>query len=225
MLNRAIHVGAAVIAALALVLTGACAEPEFTYVKNSGQKTYFKVPHNWHATATKTLDDALSGTNTDSAAAAMRQQSWWSVAYDASEDPAADHLVTLGLTDEPVVYARVAPLSEEQQSKVSLDLLRNAFLPVTADAREEAAQTLPLTGFELVRNEVLTPSDGLHGVRVVFDYELANGVLHTFDQTALVNNAGTMLYLLIIRCSTSCYRERSSELDTIATSFTVRSSS
>ncbi|MFI5952280.1 hypothetical protein [Cryptosporangium sp. NPDC051539] len=225
MLKRAVHIGAAAVAALVLLATGACAQPEFTYVKNSGQKTYFKVPHAWHATATKRLDDALSGTNTDSAAAAMRQQSWWSVAYDASEDPAADHLVTVGLTDEPIVYARIAPLSEQQQSKVSLDLLRNAFLPVTADAREAAAQTLPLTGFELVQNEVLTRSGGLHGVRVVFDYELANGVLHTFDQTALVNNAGTRLYLLIIRCSTSCYRERAGELDTIATSFTVRSDS
>ena len=76
---------------------------------------------------------------------------------------------------------------------------------------------------ELVHSEVLTPSDGLHGVRVIFDYELTNGVLHTFDQTALVNNAGTMLYLLIIRCSTSCYRDRIDELNTIATSFTVRS--
>jgi hypothetical protein len=58
---------------------------------------------------------------------------------------------------------------------------------------------------------------------VIYDYELANGVLHTFDQTALVNNDGSKIYLLIIRCSTSCYRERSSELDAIAKSFTVRS--
>jgi hypothetical protein len=102
-------------------------------------------------------------------------------------------------------------------------MLRNAFLPVTDDAREGAAATLPLTGFELVQDEVLTPSSGLHGVRVIYDYELANEVLHTFDQTALVNNDGSKIYLLIIRCSTSCYRERSSELDTIAKSFTVRS--
>ncbi|MFG1922560.1 hypothetical protein [Cryptosporangium sp. NPDC048952] len=217
--KRSIHI----VAITVLALVAACGAPDFTYVKNSGHKTYFKVPQGWHETATKSLDDALSGTNTDSVAAEMRQQSWWSVAYDAAESPAADHLVTVGLTDEPILYARVAPLTEEQQSKVSLDLLRDAFLPVTPTAREAAAGSLPLTGFELVRSEVLTPSDGLHGVRVIFDYELANGVLHTFDQTALVNNAGTMLYLLIIRCSTSCYRDRVDELDTIAKSFTVRS--
>ena len=58
---------------------------------------------------------------------------------------------------------------------------------------------------------------------MVYDYELGDDVLHTFDQTALVNNDGSKVYLLIIRCSTTCYRERSSELDTIAKSFTVRS--
>lgn len=221
MRRRSIHV--ALILVVALV--AGCGSPEFEYVKNSGHKTYFKVPHGWHQTATKSLDDALSGTNTDSVAAAMRQQSWWSVAYDAADVPAANHLVTVGPTDDPIVYARVAPMTEEQQSKVSLDLLRDAFLPVTPEARKATAGTFPLTGFELVRSEVLTPSTGLHGVRVVFDYELANGLLHTFDQTALVNNEGTMLYLLIIRCSTSCYRDRMSELDTIATSFTVRSDS
>jgi hypothetical protein len=221
MVKRALHAGAAAIAAVALA--GGCAAPEFTYVKNSGQKTYFKVPHDWHAIGTRSLDDVLSGTNPDSATTKLRQQLWWSVAYDASADPTPDHLLTNEVTNQPIVYARVAQLTESQQNAVSLDMLRNAFLPVTDDAREAAAATIPLTGFELVHDEVLTPSSGLHGVRVIYDYELADGVLHTFDQTALVNNDGSKVYLLIIRCSTTCYRERSSELDTIAKSFTVRS--
>jgi hypothetical protein len=165
----------------------------------------------------------LSGTNPDSAIAKIRQQLWWSVAYDASADPTPDHLLTDDVTNEPIVYARVAQLTEAQQNAVSLDMLRNTFLPVTDDARQAAAATLPLTGFELVQDQVLTPSSGLHGVRVVYDYELGNDVLHTFDQTALVNNDGSKIYLLIIRCSASCYRERASELDAIAKSFTVRS--
>jgi hypothetical protein len=224
MLKRAIHVGAAALAVAAVIaVVGGCGAPEFTYVKNSGQKTYFKVPHDWHAIGTGSLDDVLSGTNPDSATTRLRQQLWWSVAYDASADPTPDHLLTNDVTSEPIVYARVAQLTEAQQNAVSLDMLRNAFLPVTEDAREAAAATLQLTGFELVHDQVLTPSSGLHGVRVIYDYELANDVLHTFDQTALVNNDGSKIYLLIIRCSTSCYRERSSELDTIAKSFTVRS--
>jgi len=224
MVKRAVRGGvAAIAAAVVIALLGACGTPEFTYVKNSERKTYFKVPHHWHETGTEALDDRLSGVNPDSAAKQLRQQSWWSVAYDASADPASEHLITGRATDQPIVYARVAQLSPAQQNMVSLDLLRDVFLPVTDAARQEAAATSQLTGFELLRDDVLTPAGGLHGVRVVYDYELADGVLHTFDQTALVNTDGSTLYLLIIRCSTSCYRERSDELDTIATSFTVRS--
>jgi hypothetical protein len=229
MFKRAIHVGTAAIALVVVVAgSGACAAPEFTYVKNSGQKTYFKVPHEWHSTVTKSLDDVLSGTNPDSANSQARQQQWWSVAYDADVDPAADHLISQSPTDQPILYARISPLSTAQQNEVSLDMLRNAFLPVTDDARQAAEESAGaggtgLTGFELVNDQVLTPANGLRGVRVVYDYELGGGVLHTFDQTALVNNDGSKLYLLIIRCSTSCYRARSGELDTIAKSFTVRS--
>ena len=222
MLKRAIPLVAAAVA-IVVAGVGGCGVPEFTYVKNSEQKTYFKVPHDWHEVSTNSLDDVLSGTNPDSATAELRQQLWWSVAYDASADPTPDHLLTNGVTDKPIVYVRVAQLTEPQQNAVSLDRLRNVFLPVTDDAREAASTTSELTGFELVHDEVLTPASGLHGVRVIFGYELASGVLHTFDQTALVNNDGSKLFLLIIRCSRICYRERSGELDEIATSFTVRS--
>lgn len=225
MIKRAIHVVTAAIALAVVVGTGGCAPPAFTYVKNSGQKTYFKVPYEWHETKTSSLDDMLTGTNPDSASSQARQQAWWSVAYDAASYPAASHLISQSTTEQPIVYARISPLSQAQANQVSLDMLRNAFLPVTDDARQAADQNggTGLTGFELVNDQVLTPSSGLRGVRVVFDYQLGSGVMHTFDQTALVNNDGSKLYLLIIRCSASCYRARSSEMDTIAKSFTVRS--
>ena len=219
MVKRTIHV----LAVVAIMVAAACAAPEYTYVKNSGQKTYFKVPHEWRQTGTDMLDDMLSGANPDSARKAARQQTWWSVAYDAATAPDARHLVINGVTDEPIVYARISPLTESQQNAVSLDMLRNVILPVTADAREAAASTSELTDFELLHDEVLTPANGLHGVRVVFDYVLGGGVMHTFDETALVNNDNSKLYLLVIRCSTACYKSRHAELDTIATSFTVRS--
>jgi hypothetical protein len=47
--------------------------------------------------------------------------------------------------------------------------------------------------------------------------------MHTFDQTAYANQDSSVLYLMLIRCTARCYRDRAVELDTIATSFTVRS--
>jgi hypothetical protein len=152
----------------------------------------------------------------------VRKQLWWSKGYDADTAPAPEHLLTLGPTESPIVYVRVSKTTATQQAALSFDELRNEFLPVTTAARTASTST-PLTNFELLHDEVLTPSSSLHGVREIYGYQFPNGVMNTFDLTALVNNDSSKLYVLLIRCSTSCYRARASELGTIAKSFTVRS--
>jgi hypothetical protein len=224
MSTRAIRAAAAVLAVAAVVAAAtACGEPEFTYVKNSGEQTYFKVPHEWHHLSEGDLDDVVIAAPADSATADLQRDRSWNTAYDAADEPSAAHLLSAQTTDEPIVYAQVLRLDETTQGEISLDWLRNVFLPVTRAAREAASQGGATLGFfELVHDEVLTPSKNLHGVRVVYNYELPGGVLHTFDLTALVNNAADHVYTLLIRCSSSCYKDRAGELDTVATSFTVR---
>ncbi|GAA1825712.1 hypothetical protein GCM10009682_51860 [Luedemannella flava] len=212
--------------AIAMVAAGiaACGAPDYTYVKNSAEKTYFRVPASWQKVDQAGLDYMTQAENPDSASAQLRKKMTWAVAYDADEKPTAAHLFSLASTHHPIAYAKVMHLTEEQANLVSFDALRNLFLPVSDSARASAleAGTL-LPGFELMVDEVLTPSDGVRGVRVVYNYELPNGVLHTFDQTTFVNNDASIYYMLVIRCSSRCYKERAAEIDAVATSFTVRS--
>ncbi|MBX6355403.1 MAG: hypothetical protein IRZ05_06030 [Micromonosporaceae bacterium] len=218
-------VGALAVAAVVSVAT-ACGEPQFTYVKNSAEKTYFKVPHEWHKIGASELDDVLLAAPSESATADLQRDRSWNTAYDAADRPSAAHLLSGQTTDDPIVYAQVLQLDEATQGEISLDWLRNVFLPVTPEEnRKAAAELLGLGFFELVHDEVLTPSDNIHGVRVIYNYQLPSGVLHTFDLTALVNNGADRVYALLIRCSTRCYKDRADELNTIATSFTVRSRS
>jgi hypothetical protein len=231
MVTRAIRAGAAALAVAAVFAAAtACGESKFTYVKNSGEQTYFRVPHEWHRIDESTLESLLIQEPDESLTAEIKRQLSWSVAYDAAADSSVTHLVTGGTTSQPIVYAEILQLTAQQQGAISLDLLRNYFYPVTQDAREAAAAAAAVGGreppfFELVSDEVLTPSKNIHGVRTVYNYELSGGVLHTFDLTALVNNATNHLYVLLIRCSTRCYRDRADELNKIATSFTVRNRS
>ncbi|WP_344084658.1 hypothetical protein [Luedemannella helvata] len=214
------------VAATAIIAAGiaACGAPDYTYVKNSGEKTYFRVPATWRQVDQAGLDYMTREDNPDSVSAQVRKRMTWSVAYDAHAEPTAAHLFSLTTTDEPIAYAKVVHLTEDQANLVSFDALRNLFLPVSDSARASAfeAGTL-LPGFELLVDEVLTPSDGVRGVRVVYNYELPNGVLHTFDQTTYVNNDASVYYMLVIRCSARCYKARAGEIEGVATSFTVRS--
>ncbi|MFB4315676.1 hypothetical protein [Actinomadura sp. 21ATH] len=211
----------ALVMALSPALAG-CGAAEWHYVKNSGARTYFKVPAGWREIDQRTLDRTLAPEDPDSAAAGVRARNIWSIAYDAHRDPDATHLYGLG-SDEPFVYAVIRPLTEAERNAVSLDQLRDAFLPVTEKARQASAQEgAALGAFELLRDRVLTPGGGLRGVRATYNYRLPNLYsLQTFDVTSYSSDQGR-LYVLVLRCSARCFRERAKELDTIARSFTVR---
>jgi hypothetical protein len=227
--RRLVGTAIAVACAFALLtglLTG-CGKGEFTYVADSDDKTYFKVPSAWAQVDATDIDNVFLGVNPDSEQAQVLRQRSWSTGYDASSTPAAGHMISGYPTEEPVVYSLVLRLMPAMQDAVSYDYLRDVFfphLPVTKRAREQAAAAgLGLNGFELLRDAVVTPSDGVRGVRVIYNYELGGSMVHTFDMTAYTNHDSSILYLLLIRCTARCYRERSAELGDIATSFTVRS--
>jgi hypothetical protein len=213
---------AAVLVTLLAVAMAGCGAPSYTYAKNSADKTYFKVPRQWHKIDQSALDAALSSDDPDSAAAQLRPKLSWSVAYDAHRSPQPEHLYGLG-SDDPFVYAIVRPLSEKEQGALSLDQLRDAFLPVTESSRQQMAQQgSTLSRFELLRDQVLKPDSGFRGVRTTYNYSLPTlPTLQTFDVTAYASDDGR-LYVMVLRCSARCYKERGDEMDTIARSFTVR---
>ena len=198
---------------LALLVTG-CAAPQFTYVTNSSQHTYFKVPNDWSQITSSALNAAAKSTP---------QTGVWSVGYDGDMRPAANHV--LGATDgAPFVYSVVAPVNQATTNSLSYNLLRDFFLPVTAAGRANAAKSgFPLTNFHLLRDTTLTLSQGVHGVRVTYDYTYPGIGTNTFDQVALTNADDTEVYLLLVHCLASCYSKHLSQIDTVMNSFTVRS--
>ena len=110
-------------------------------------------------------------------------------------------MLSVATPTDPTVFARVSQLSPEQLSQVSLDSLRNLFLPVSSARQQAAASGQAFEGFELIRDDVLT-SDGLRGVRSTYNYEISGG-LQTFDLSAFVNDENGKVYMLLVRCSAS----------------------
>jgi len=199
---------------------------KYTYVKNSGERTYFKVPSSWHRLDSKDLGDLMFG-DPDSATAQKAKQTTWYVAYDADPHPSVIHLMGGSTNQSPVVLAVVEPLTPSQQGELSLDELRNLGAPVTADARKQVQdQGGQLDqNFEWLGDQVLLPGRGLRGVREIYNQSADDPTdptaLTTIDRIALASDDG-YLFRLILQCSAHCYNQRKGELDTIMSSFTVR---
>jgi hypothetical protein len=232
-MSRSIARGGRVVAltACALALAAGCGQSDWHYVTNDGEQTYIKIPREWNQIPASQLESFLVTTMPDSVSREVELDQQWYVGYDAADTPSSDHLFGIA-TDEPAIYLNIRQIPSPQrglqafpespQGNVSYDVLRNAFFPTTDEARSGPMQQGLLAGFELLDEEILTPGDGVHGVRIIYNYSIGGGPLQTFDQTAYTTDDASRVYLMVIRCSAECYRDKFDELNEIAESFTVR---
>jgi len=200
---------------LGVTLTG-CGAPQYTYVANSSASTYFKVPHGWHkidAAALQKVEAEL-----------QYPAGGWQVAYEAGSDPSANDFLGFG-SNQPFVFAEIGTPTKAESQDLSYNVLRDIFLPVTSTTRQNEPSGYPLTNFKQIRDENLTPGLGVHGVRETFDYTLEGGQTDTFDEIALTNAEQTVIYFLVLHCTTSCYSNDQTAINDVMSSFTIRSSS
>ena len=198
---------------LGVTATG-CGAPQYTYVANSSESTYFKVPNGWH----KISGDALQKVEAE----VQYPAGGWQVAYEAGVGATANDFLGFG-SDQPFVFAEIGTLTQAGSQDLSYNALRDIFLPVTSTTRQSEPPNYPLTGFKLIRDQNLTPGLGVHGVRETFDYTL-NGATDTFDEIALTNAEQTVVYFLVLHCTASCYSSDQTAINDVMSSFTIRSS-
>jgi hypothetical protein len=205
---------------LVAITAAGCSAPQFTYVSDSSANTYFKVPFGWH----RISDVSLAAQFKTPGSILGQATGTWDIAFDAAGAPAAVHLFSPTAV-RPFAFAFVAPLSPTASNAMSYNGLRDVLLPVTPAARTQAAQSsnFPLTHFKLLRDVVLNPGQGVHGVWETFNYTYPGNITDTFDQVALTNSDSSKLYVLMVHCVAACYSINHTQLDTIMSSFTVRS--
>lgn len=189
-----------------------CLAPDYTYVSDSSDNAYFKVPPSWHEVSPSSLQ-AVEGQS------ASQGTYLWSRAYDAAAKPSVDHV--FASSSQPVAYASVLALSASQRSNTSFNSMRDLLLPVTSQARSAASaahQELP--GFHSFSNQVITDSNHDRGIREIFNYTL--GVTpETFDLTVMTNSDTTKLYFLLVHCSETCFAADYRQIAKVVGSFTV----
>ena len=201
---------------LAATLLAGCGAPRYTYVKNSADHMYVKIPASWHSIDQKDLDNAIGLDPAEDASS----RGLWLQGYDAADTPSALHLFGAS-APEPAVLVSVQQVPRASRGGLSLDGLRDFFFPVSPTARQNN-QNPQLTGFGLLADDVLTPGDGVRGVHTVFRYRLGGGPPQMMDQTGYLNDDASKVYLLLVRCSTTCYKDRHGEIENVVSSFTIR---
>jgi hypothetical protein len=193
------------------LVLAACAGTGYHYVKSSEDKTYFKVPENWHLYDEESVLGALEGDLSKDEIEARRDTTWMSV-FDADPDPSLDHVASRQ-PNYPVGRAIVQPLSPEASDSASLQSLRNLFFEV--DSALEAGSATVRT-YEPVQLD-----GGFHGSHLVANLSNKKATL-TVNQVAVFDQATSKLYAISIYCSTACYDKYESKIQAVIDSWTVR---
>jgi hypothetical protein len=201
---------------LGIGLSG-CATSHDTGVSDPAGHVHFTIPGGWRPVGAAALAAELKSATGGSGGA-------WMAAYEASARPKAADFLSFGTT-RPFVFAEYGTLNATTSRQLSDQTLRDFFLPVTTAGRRDAvSKGFPLTGFRQLRDQVLTLDRGVHGVRETFDYtdnRTGNHQADTWDVDALTDAGHTVVFLLVVHCTTACYGKYQAEITRVMSSVTA----
>jgi hypothetical protein len=195
---------------VAAATMAACGAPSHTFVASPDDDLVLKLPRSWSTLRDNQSADSATG----------QPDGGWLAVFDAATTPDVKHVDLDSDVKEPVAYAQVSVLSGDQASSMNGDKLRDLLLPFTATTRAQYATDPRAASFkQLADYDVHAPAGS--GVHVVFSYDLGKG-REVFDQIALLGSKRTRVYLLLIRCSQTCYDSHTAQIEDVVAHFTVK---
>ena len=200
--------------ALVLGLTG-CGESSKLYPASKSEGVFFSVPTNWKALSTASLNK-YEKESTEPEGAARQALVKWQIAYTTNKKLKAAEVFNLTAPSKPLAFARVRDLESSEINSVSYNTLRDVIVPVTQiiEGDDPSAPDFQI----LVDQEVV--QKGARGVQTVYSFSI-DGKEQTINQTSLMSNDRTKLYIFVVRCTTECYNKNKKKIEEIVSSFTV----
>jgi hypothetical protein len=185
------------------------------YAGDKKAGVYFTVPNGWQKVSQKQLHELQAGSKSQSTLTRLR-----SVIYESAYSPnpiTATNVLSLNAPNSVIVYARVRGLTGDEMNAVSYNWLRDLIYPVTDSINAPASSS----NFELLDDLELVQSGG-RGVETVFKITGNDGISQTIDQSAIVSNDRTTIYVLLVRARSSYFEKNSQIISKLVHSFTVK---
>ncbi len=204
----------AIVGVLLAPLLTACLGSDFTYVKSSSNRTYYKVPTQWKLFS---QDDVLSGSKSKLSQEELDalRGTTWQTAFDGDPQPSLKHTTNLARS-YPVGIALVQTLSDDDRDSMSLASLRNFAVDIDTALDQGSAQ--------VVSYNTITRDGGFHGIDMVVRLSLQSGGSVTLSQVSLLDANTSKVYVLVVSCTSVCYQQQKSKIESVLKSWTVRKS-
>ena len=206
----------ATLLACSIIGLTSCSQSQI-YAADKSSGVYVAIPNGWHKISSKQLNSAEAKSTADGAAERLASVVWQE-AYTTSPATTPLSIFSLDAPDGAVVYVRVRDLGYDDLNSISYNSLRNLILPITTWLEDpKKANTKFVLHDDYERVEKIA-----RGVRTIYTFGDPAGISETVDQTALVSDDRSRIYVLLVRAPTKYFKKHSKELQAIGDSFTVR---
>jgi hypothetical protein len=141
----------------------------------------------------------------------------WQIAYSTDSKLKAAEVFNLTAPTQPLVFARVRELSSSEINSISYNSLRDVIVPVTQIINGDDPSA---PDFEILADQEVVQKGG-RGVQTTYRFTI-DDVKQTINQTSLMSNDRTTMYIFVVRCTSECYSKNMKKIDEIVSSFTVQ---
>jgi hypothetical protein len=208
-------VGLVLSVALVLGLVS-CGSPSQNYVSYKEDGVYLAVPKTWSEISPESLA-AQEAKSTAAGATERAAAVKWQIAYSTDKSVTASDVFSIQNSNNPIVFLRIRSLSAVERNLVSLNSLRDVIVPLSSWI--DGALKIPV--FTLLEDGELTEK-GASGIHSRFIFGPAEGEPQTLDQSVLLSPDRNTLYVLVARCSKTCFEQNQEVLDKIVASLRVQ---
>ncbi len=194
----------------------ACGESSKLYPASKSEGVFFSVPNTWDEISSASLnkyEKETAGTEGESRQALVK----WQIAYSTNSKLKVSEVFDLTAPKAPLAFARVRDLEGTEINSVSYNSLRDVIVPITSLMNGDDPSA---PDFEILADQEVVEK-GARGVQTIYSFSI-DGVKQTINQTALVSNDRTTMYIFVVRCESKCYDKNEKKIDEIVGSFTVQ---
>ena len=200
---------------LTLALTG-CGESSKIYAASKTDGVYFSVPKNWYGLSNAALNK-YEKKSADDESTSRQSLVRWQVAYSTDSKIKVSQVFSLKPVKSPLVFVRVRDLTGSEVNDFSYNSLRNVIVPIT---QLSGGADLGVPDFKILEDGEVVEK-GARGIQTIYSFSI-DGTQQTFNQTVLMSNDRTTLYILMVRCVTTCYTKNKKVMEAIVKSYTVQ---
>jgi hypothetical protein len=200
---------------LTFVLTG-CGESSKLYPASKAEGVFFSVPKMWHGVSNASLnkyEKVASKNQADSRQTLVK----WQVAYSADPKIKVAQVFSLKPVESPLVFVRVRDMTGSEINSFSYNSLRDVIVPVTQLTQ---GADLGVPDFKLLLDKEIVKK-GARGIQTIYSFSIS-GTEQTLNQTVLMSNDRSTLYIFMARCASTCYKKNKKVMEEIVNSYTVQ---